>query len=60
MMSQSEQSQWRRYPEVAAFVADRLDQFAADMPPVQALQAQMMLYADNRLADWLDHAQQTP
>ena len=55
MMSQSEQSQWRRYPEVAAFVADRLDQFAADMPPVQALQAQMMLYADNRLADWLDH-----
>jgi hypothetical protein len=55
MMSQSEQGQWRRYPDVAAFVAGRLDQFVVDVPPVQALQAQMMFYADNRLADWLDH-----
>jgi hypothetical protein len=54
-MALTEQSQWRRYPEVAAFVAERLAQFVAGVPPVQALQAQMILYADNRLADWLDH-----
>ncbi|MCP4537911.1 MAG: hypothetical protein GY832_12270 [Chloroflexi bacterium] len=48
-------SQWLRYPKAEAFVKDHLEQFAADMPPVQALQAAMLALADNRLVDWLDH-----
>jgi hypothetical protein len=55
MTSRHEQSEWFRHPEAEAFVMDRLDQFAANVPPVRALQAHMMSHANNRLVDWLDH-----
>ncbi len=50
-----QQSQWLRHPEAAAFVIECLDQFAASVPPVGALQARMATQTNNRLVDWLDH-----
>jgi hypothetical protein len=55
MVTQPERVEWLRYPEAETFVADRLDQFVAAMPPIHALAADLMVRTDSRLVDWLDH-----
>lgn len=55
MMTQPERVEWLRYPETETFVADRLDQFVAAMPPVHALAADLVARTGSRLVDWLDH-----
>lgn len=47
--------EWLRYPEAEAFVAEKLDQFVAVVPPARALQADLILHTSSRLVDWLDH-----
>jgi len=47
--------EWQRYPQAEAFVAERLSEFAAAMPQVRTLSADLLAGSSSRFADWLDH-----
>jgi hypothetical protein len=47
-------TEWLHSPGAEDFVARKVDQFVAAMPPVRALQADLA-FTNTRLVDWLDH-----
>ena len=46
---------WQRYPEAEAYLAERVEEFVAAMPRVQAFSAALLAQTGTRLFDWLDH-----
>jgi hypothetical protein len=47
--------EWLRYPEAEVFVAAKLDQLVATVPPARTLQADLIVHTSSWLLDWLDH-----
>ena len=46
---------WQRYPKAEAYLAERVEEFVAAMPKVQAFSAALLAQTGTRLFDWLDH-----
>jgi hypothetical protein len=47
--------EWHRQPEAEAYIHRLLEQFAAVLSPVRALESDLMTRTSSRLVDWLDH-----
>jgi hypothetical protein len=48
-------TEWRRYPEGAAYVTRLLESFTAAVPPAAVLEHDLLRFTSSRLLDWLDH-----
>lgn len=48
-------SEWKRYPETEAYLAEKLTQFVDAVPPARALDVDLSVRTSSRLSDWLDH-----
>ena len=48
-------SEWKRYPDTEAYLAEKLAQFVDAVPPARALDADLSVRTSSRLSDWLDH-----
>ena len=55
MSTKSEEFVWQRHPDAEQYLAERLAEFAASLPPVGALAENLLLRTGSRLADWIDH-----
>jgi hypothetical protein len=47
--------EWQRHPEAEAYLAGHLAALAAALPPVQALESDLLAHTGSRLFDWIDH-----
>ncbi len=54
-MTDAGKFEWLRYPRAEAFVAECLSKFAAAMPQVGTLSADVLVHSSSRFVDWLDH-----
>ena len=54
-MTETPAFDWQRYPAAEAFISERLNEFVAKMPAVQAFSTTQLAHTGSRLSDWLDH-----
>ena len=54
-MTETHAFDWQRYPAAEAFISERLTEFVAAMPKVQAFSTALLAHTGSRLSDWLDH-----
>ena len=48
-------SEWKRYPEAEAYLAEKLTQFVDVVPLARTLDADLSVRTSSRLSDWIDH-----
>jgi hypothetical protein len=54
-MTETHAFDWQRYPAAETFISERLTEFVAAMPKVQAFSTALLAHTGSRLSDWLDH-----